>query len=70
MFGLEEELNDEIQKLKLENQELKSKLSNFINRLPTHDEIEKESLRHDAEYMSEDFFEQGARWVIEQINKY
>lgn len=35
----------------------------FISLVPTDSEIETESMRHQAEYMSETFFEEGAHWM-------
>jgi hypothetical protein len=67
MFGYEEELQDEICELKAENEKLKLRLSVVIKSLPTDEDIEKEAMKHDAEYMSETFFEEGAKWVREII---
>lgn len=37
--------------------------------IPTDDEIEAESMYHDAEYMAEHFFIESAKWLKENIKK-
>ncbi len=39
----------------------------FFPDAPNDEEIEKESLLHDEEYMGEDFFERGAKWMREKM---
>lgn len=77
MFGYEEELLDEIEELKAENEKLKAEneklklcLSVVIKSLPTNEDIEKEAMKHDAEYMSETFFEEGAKWIREMLPQF